>query len=126
MGLEEDWWAAGDDFKTPRGILNYRFVGTNVPAVSVWKVTGNLGGEDFADKTRGGLNEGGLYGERQGWHLPGFNDAKWATGSPTKGISNAGVSFFRTTFSLNIPQGVDYPLSLVVGNSTVNSHVRSQ
>lgn len=45
MGLEEDWWAAGDGFKTPRGILNYTFFGTSVPTVSVWKVTGNLGGE---------------------------------------------------------------------------------
>ncbi|KAG6900105.1 hypothetical protein C0993_002789 [Termitomyces sp. T159_Od127] len=66
MGLEEDWSAASDGFKTPRGIINYTLFGTSVPTVSVWKVTGNLGGESFADKTRGGLNEGGLYGERQG------------------------------------------------------------
>ncbi|KAG5733968.1 putative beta-galactosidase A [Termitomyces sp. T112] len=126
MGLEENWWAAGEDFKNPRGILNYTFFGRSVPTVTVWKVTGNLGGESYADKTRGGLNEGGLYGERQGWHLPGFDDAKWAVGKPTAGISNAGVSFYRTTFNLNIPEGVDYPLALVVGNSTTHPHVRSQ
>ncbi|KAG6901882.1 hypothetical protein C0995_007006 [Termitomyces sp. Mi166 len=122
MGYEEDWWAAGDDFKIPRGILNYTFFGESVPIVNVWKVTGNLGGESFADKTRGGLNEGGLYGERQGWHLPGFDDVKWAVGKPTIGISAAGVSFYRTTFDLNVPVGVDYPLALVVGNSTTNPH----
>lgn len=45
MGNEEDWWAAGDDFKNPRGIVSYSFTGSKVPTVSVWKVTGNLGGE---------------------------------------------------------------------------------
>ncbi|KAG6830620.1 hypothetical protein H0H92_015712 [Tricholoma furcatifolium] len=126
MGLEEDWSGASDDFKTPRGVLGYSFSGAQVPTVSVWKVTGNLGGEDYTDRVRGPLNEGGLYGERQGWHLPGFNDAQWAEGKPTDGRSTAGVSFFRTTFELNIPEGVDYPMSLVVGNSTVNPYLRSQ
>ena len=46
MGYEGDWWAASDSFKTPRGIMNYSFVGSRVPTVSVWKVTGNLGGEN--------------------------------------------------------------------------------
>ncbi|TFK43322.1 glycoside hydrolase family 35 protein [Crucibulum laeve] len=126
MGYEEDWTAGSDAFKTPRGIINYSFVGSNSTTVSTWKVTGNLGGESYVDKTRGPLNEGGLFGERQGWHLPGFNDAAWATGKPTTGISKAGVSFFRTTFNLNIPKGVDYPLALVVTNSTTNPHFRSQ
>jgi hypothetical protein len=44
MGNEENWAAASDDFKTPRGILSYSFTGS--PATTaVWKVAGNLGGE---------------------------------------------------------------------------------
>ncbi|PPQ68771.1 hypothetical protein CVT24_007713 [Panaeolus cyanescens] len=126
MGYEEDWTTGNDDFKAPRGINRYSFVGSTSTVVSTWKVTGNLGGESYVDRTRGPLNEGGLYGERQGWHLPGFNDASWATGTPTTGISAPGVSFYRTKFNLNIPQGVDYPLALVVSNSTTNPHFRSQ
>ncbi|KAJ7590547.1 glycoside hydrolase family 35 protein [Mycena floridula] len=126
MGLEENWTSAQDFFKNPRGILSYSFVGSNSTTVSTWKVTGNLGGEDYIDTTRGPLNEGGLFGERQGWHLPGFNDASWAVGKPTDGISHAGISFYRTTFDLNIPKGVDYPLALVLTNSTVISQFRSQ
>ncbi|KAF8076034.1 glycoside hydrolase family 35 protein [Lyophyllum atratum] len=126
MGYEEDWTAASDAFKNPRGIINYSFVGSKVPTVSVWKVTGNLGGESYADRTRGPLNEGGLFGERQGWHLPAFNDASWPVGKPTAGSTSAGVSFHRTTFNLNVPKGVDYPLALVVTNSTVNPFYRSQ
>ncbi|KAF7353098.1 Beta-galactosidase [Mycena venus] len=112
MGNEENWWAAGDDFKTPRGILSYSFLGN--PTTT------------YADHSRGAFNEGGLFAERQGWHLPGFNDAAWAVGAPTQGIAHAGVAFYRTSFDLNIPAGVDYPLALVFTNSTANPHFRAQ
>jgi hypothetical protein len=46
MGLEENWTTGTDDFKTPRGILAYAFVGSPATTVDMWKVTGNLGGED--------------------------------------------------------------------------------
>ncbi|KAJ7367956.1 galactose-binding domain-like protein [Mycena albidolilacea] len=126
MGNEENWWAAGDAFKTPHGILSYSFPGSVATTVSVWKVAGNLGGESYADHLRGPLNEGGLFAERQGWHLPGFDDAAWAVGALTQGIAHAGVAFYRTSFTLNIPAGVDYPLALVLINSTTNPHFRAQ
>lgn len=84
MGYEEDWTAGSDDFTTPRGIISYYFEGSDNTIVSVWKVTGNLGGEDvsspptlkfhypnghllqYVDTARGPLNEGGLFAERQG------------------------------------------------------------
>lgn len=47
------------------------------------------------------MNEGGLYAERIGAHLPGFDDSKWASGTPLSGggVRGAGVNFYRTTFS---------------------------
>ncbi|KIY45926.1 glycoside hydrolase family 35 protein [Fistulina hepatica ATCC 64428] len=126
MGYEEDWTVASDDFKTVRGITSYNFTGSADTEVSVWKLTGNLGGESYIDTTRGPLNEGGLYGERQGWHLPGFDDSDWDNGSPLDGIDAPGVSFYRTTFDLDVPSGVDYPLAIVVSNSTDNPYYRSQ
>lgn len=48
MGYEEDWTAASDGFKAPRGILSYAFVGGSGTIISVWKVAGNLGGEDVS------------------------------------------------------------------------------
>lgn len=45
MGNEENWTAASEDFKTPRGILDYSFMGSSATTVSVWKIAGNLGGE---------------------------------------------------------------------------------
>nr|GAT53820.1 glycoside hydrolase family 35 protein [Mycena chlorophos] len=123
MGNDENWWAAGENFKYPRGILNYLFIGPSAssPVPNLWKVTGNLGGEDYVDTTRGPLNEGGLYAERQGWHLPGFDDASWPSGSPLQGSKAAGVSFYRTTFILDVPSGVDYPMALVITNSTTGT-----
>ncbi len=62
----------------------------------------------FPDKLRGVLNEGGLFGERSGWHLPGFSTAKWTTRSPSQGLPNGpGVGFFVTTFELDVPKDVD-------------------
>ena len=48
MGYEEDWTAASDAFKSPRGIWSYSFVGSASTTVSVWKLTGNLGGESVS------------------------------------------------------------------------------
>ena len=78
----------------------------------------------YPDKARGVLNEGGLFGERQGWHLPGFDTSKWASRSLSSGLpdSAAGVGFFVTTFDLNIPSGTDVPLSFTFdGGSTATT-----
>ncbi|KAF3930778.1 Beta-galactosidase [Dactylellina cionopaga] len=44
MGLEENWTAATEQFKAPRGLFDYGFKGANPKSVT-WKLTGNLGGE---------------------------------------------------------------------------------
>lgn len=50
--------------------------------------------------------QGGFYGERLGWHLPGFDDSAWPK---TSSLANdaPGVRFFRTTFDLSLPIGHD-------------------
>ena len=67
----------------------------------------------YPDKVRGLLNEGGLFGERQGWHLPGFDTSGWEARDLSAGLPNgaAGVGFFVTTFDLDIPAGTDVPIS---------------
>ncbi|KAI0783507.1 glycoside hydrolase family 35 protein [Abortiporus biennis] len=107
-GLDTDW-NANDAFKNPRGIRGYQLIGGSGDFDS-WKLTGNLGGEDFPDKVRGPLNEGGFWAERSGAVLPGFDDSKWALGSPFVGIPKAGVQVYRTSFALDIPLGTDASL----------------
>ncbi|CEH11813.1 glycoside hydrolase family 35 protein [Ceraceosorus bombacis] len=104
--------------KKPRGITNFRWTGAQndaQPRVE-WSIAGNFGGERYPDKTRGPLNEGGLYGERQGWHLPGFDDSKWEAHELSAGLTAPGVKFFRTSVDLDVPTGHDLPLSLVFSN----------
>ena len=61
----------------------------------------------------GALNEGGLFGERQGWHLPSYPTSSWVSRSLSEGLPNniAGVGFFVTTFKLDISQGLDVMMS---------------
>ncbi|MFI6685818.1 beta-galactosidase [Streptomyces sp. NPDC050485] len=110
MAHEQDW-SANDSHKQPRGLTAVRLVGS---AKQIgWRIQGALGGEDLADPVRGPLNTGGLYGERQGMHLPGYPDAGWsATSLPDTRTGAAGVSWYRTGFDLYLPQGQDVPLGL--------------
>ncbi|KAH8887809.1 glycoside hydrolase family 35 protein [Thozetella sp. PMI_491] len=117
MGNDENNAAGYDYTKHPRGILDYSLAGHDGTAIR-WKLTGNIGGEDYFDKDRGPLNEGGLYAERQGLHQPLPRTTDWESRSPLQGISSAGVGFFTADFDLNIPQGWDVPLSFVFANGT--------
>jgi hypothetical protein len=73
----------------------------------------------FPDTTRGVLNEGGLFGERAGWHLPGFDTSSWVERDFSAGLPDgaAGVGFFVTTFPLNIPSGFEVMLSFTFDKS---------
>ncbi|KAF2152398.1 glycoside hydrolase family 35 protein [Myriangium duriaei CBS 260.36] len=118
QGLDENYSIGSSGAKNPRGVIDYDLVGRPQSAIT-WKLTGNLGGEDFRDPSRGPLNEGGLFIERQGYHLPGAPTSSWTSSSgPTEGISHAGVQFYSTTFDLNVPEGYDIPLSLSFTNAT--------
>lgn len=67
----------------------------------------------FPDKVRGLFNEGGLFGEREGWHLPGFDISSWTARELSQGLPSggAGVAFFVTTFDLDFPKETDVLLS---------------
>lgn len=122
-GLDEDWTVGSEGSKNPRGVLDYTLSGHDKSDVT-WKLTGNLHGEDFEDVTRGPLNEGGLYAERQGWHLPGAPTSSWASSAlgPMEGLSKAGINFYSTTFDLDMPSGYDIPLSFGFTNATLTAN----
>ncbi|KAJ7714180.1 glycoside hydrolase family 35 protein [Mycena metata] len=125
MGITETNTNGG---KEPRGIRGYALVGGNTTFDS-WRLQGNLGGAANAPDTfRGYLNEGALWAERIGAHLPGFPDSSWASGSPLSGVSKAGINFYRTTFELPVSVGTDAPVRLSVtrSNDTTVSNFRLQ
>jgi len=112
-----------NEMKTPRGILGYNFPSHTPASTSIslrsddgirWKITGNLGGEDYLGGPRGPLNEGALYPERNGYHLPSAPTQSWVSNvGPTSRMDKPGVRFYQTTFKLDIPKGWDVPLSFV-------------
>jgi hypothetical protein len=120
MGLDENWIVGGEMMKNPRGILRYQLANRPQDAIT-WKMTGNLGGEQYADKTRGPLNEGALFAERQGYHLPSPPTGSWAAGSPLAGLLAPGVRFYTTSFDLDMPTGYDIPLSFAFKNGTTGN-----
>ena len=101
--------------QNPRGILGATLLGGDFTS---WRIQGNAGGEANIDPVRGPMNEGGLYGERLGWHLPGHKASKTATSeSPLDGVSGAAGRFYTTTFKLDLDSDLDVPIGLQLGAS---------
>jgi hypothetical protein len=104
--------------ENPRGILGAQLLGSNGTKLTIdkWKIQGNAGGSKNIDPVRGPMNEGGLYGERLGWHLPGFDTASWVEGSPVEdGVEGAGILWYTTSFDLAIDGDLDVPIGVELG-----------
>lgn len=100
--------AARGTHKAARGLTGAYFRGAS-PEVR-WR----LRGATAPDPVRGPFNNGGLYGERHGWHLPGHDDGDWEdTGFP-RGDRRQGVTWYRTAFRLSVPRDVDASVGLVL------------
>ncbi|KAF8849356.1 hypothetical protein BDZ45DRAFT_708844 [Acephala macrosclerotiorum] len=69
MGQDEE--APGTDvIEYPRGLTYFSLSGHSDLNHISWKIRGNLGGEQYPDLARGPRNEGAMFAERMGWHLP--------------------------------------------------------
>ncbi|KDQ50498.1 glycoside hydrolase family 35 protein [Jaapia argillacea MUCL 33604] len=99
MGLNETDGGLPNTSKSPRGVRGFKL---NTGTFSEWKV------------------QGGTYGERQGWHLPGYDTSSWTSRELSAGLPNsaAGVGFFVTTFDLDTPQGFDIMMSFTFDNTS--------
>lgn len=112
--------------ENPRGILGAQLLGANNSTNATfvkWKIQGNAGGSANIDPVRGPMNEGGLYGERMGWHLPGFNTENLLSSSPLDGLISSGIGFFVTTFNLDIDDNLDVPIGIEL-SSPMGTHAR--
>ena len=119
MSHQEDG-GANNAFKQALGLTSVTFAGAS-PNVT-WLIQGTVGGEASTVSARGPMNNGGLYGERSGWYLPAFNDAAWTSVSLPNTDPRPGVSWYRTTFTLSIPTGVDASLGLTISDEASKSY----
>ncbi len=122
-GHNEDG-GTNDAHKEGRGLISVALTdstGSALPAAIAWKIQGAQGGEELADVARGPMNNGGLFGERHGWHLPGFPDESWRTATLPAAGARPGTTWYRTTFTLNIPATHDASLGITIGNPAARS-----
>ncbi|WUH89229.1 beta-galactosidase [Streptomyces sp. NBC_00433] len=110
MGHEEDYNSSNGN-KTARGLTSASLVGAPLTPVT-WRIQGVRGGEDLLDTVRGPLANGGLYGERAGWSLPGYPDSGWKPVSLPATDNRPGVSWYRTDADLDLPRGQDTSVGL--------------
>ena len=101
-----------EGYKEPRGLTAYGLVGSS--AAITWRIQGVLGAENQVDTVRGPYNNGGLHGERAGYHLPGYPDGAWAKVTLPASQPAPGVTWYRTTVTLAVPSGQDVSLALQI------------
>ncbi|MFE1455023.1 beta-galactosidase [Streptomyces sp. NPDC058735] len=99
---------ARDTHKAARGLTAVTFEGADP------EVTWRIRGATAPDPVRGPMNNGGLYGEREGWHLPEHDDGDWKDTGLPRSDRRQGVSWYRTRFRLDVNRGVDASIGLVL------------
>ena len=114
-----NWDLDSDDaHKEARGLISASIEapgGRSFTVPIAWKIQGKAGGEDLPDPARGVANNGGQYGERNGWHLPGFDDATWQAAPASV---QPGTTWYRTRVDLALPRGQDTTVAVAFGDPT--------
>jgi beta-galactosidase GanA len=117
MGHEEDYQSKGEN-RTGRGIVFATPLGMPPDAVS-WRIQGRRGGEGATDAVRGPYNEGGLFGEREGW--PGRqtagadgHDPQWTPATLPAADGTPGVTWYRTAVTLALPKDQDTSIGIQI------------
>ncbi|MDC7682118.1 beta-galactosidase [Asticcacaulis sp. BYS171W] len=109
---------ANEEHKEGRGLISASLSPDETQRFTTpitWKIQGQ--GETM-DPVRGTFNNGGLYGERKGWHLPDARPDGWTPANVTAAPPAPGTYWLRTAFKLDLPKDVDTQLALVFGDPT--------
>ncbi|MFF1642459.1 beta-galactosidase [Streptomyces sp. NPDC058246] len=115
MQHDEDG-AAKDTHKVARGLTAATFNGSS-PSVT-WRIRGEV----TPDPVRGPVNNGGLYGERHGWHLPGFAATGWKVVDFPRADRRQGVTWYRTDFRLAVDPAVDASIGLTLTDDPARAY----
>ncbi|WP_406727681.1 beta-galactosidase [Streptomyces sp. GD-15H] len=113
---EEGDGEAGGPSGAARGLTSVGFKGASR------KVGWRIQGAGAPDRVRGALNNGGLHGEREGWHLPGYDDRDWEAVDFPREDRRQGVAWYRTDFRLDVDPEVDASVGLVLDDDTERAY----
>ncbi|WP_210115812.1 beta-galactosidase [Acidipropionibacterium timonense] len=109
LGQNLDWSDDGLS-RQSRGLNSASLPAQGSPT---WRARGAVPTATSGDTARGLYNNGGLTGEREGWHLPGYPTSDWAPATTLK-ADQPGVRWYRATFDLSVPKGQDTAFEVVV------------
>ena len=116
-----NWNLMADDFhREARGLISASLTsraGQRFATPIDWRIQGRQGGEELVDRVRGPMNNGGLQGERAGWHLPRTSPQGWQAARADAAPPAPGTFWLRTQFTLDLPQGHDVQLGLAFGDT---------
>ncbi|WP_217240520.1 beta-galactosidase [Streptomyces sp. AC555_RSS877] len=110
--------AADDAHKVARGLTAVTFKGASPQPKVSWRLQGTA----EPDPVRGPMNTGGLFGEREGWHLPGFADGEWRTVDLPHADHGQGVTWYRKTFRLAVDPGTDASIGLTLDDDPTRAY----
>jgi beta-galactosidase GanA len=99
------------------GLYSASLNGSSAPIT--WRLMGDPGGTTLQDPVRGVMNPAGLYGSDNGWDLPGYPDQDWQDVTlpdswSARGVP-PGIGWYRTTFSLGLPNHSYVPIDVQIG-----------
>ncbi len=86
------------------------------PAVLPVEIDWKIQGDNYTDDDKGSFNTSGLYGERNKWYEPDFDDSHWQSVKvpDTFKENDRWITWYRTEFDLNLPESLNAPLGLVM------------
>ena len=102
MGHEEDYHDKNSN-REARGIVSAIPMGAP-PAAITWRLQGERGGDH---PVRGPYNEGGLYGEREGWLQDDRRGSGWTPANLPVQAGVPGVMWYTTRVELKLPTDQD-------------------
>jgi len=99
------------------GLYSASLNGSSSPIT--WRLMGDPGGSTLQDPVRGVMNAAGLFGADNGWDLTGYPDQDWQDVTlpdswSARGVP-AGIGWYRTNFSLNLPPRGYVPVDVQIG-----------
>jgi beta-galactosidase GanA len=121
MGHEEEYNSRGEN-RTGRGIVFAAPVGAPANAL-LWRIQGRRAGV-ASDAMRGPYNEGGLYGEREGWPASDGREPQWTSTSLPSSNRTPGIVWYRTDVMLNLPADQDTSVGIEI-NDPPGRHYRA-
>nr|WP_108870907.1 beta-galactosidase [Tessaracoccus timonensis] len=119
LGQNLDWSDDGLS-RQNRGLYD---ASLNSTGPVTWRIQGAQDPVGKTDPARTMYNNGGLYGERAGWHLPGYPTGDWAKAT-TFASDEGGLQWYATDFTLDVPQGQDqaYEVQITPRGGIRNDH----